>query len=315
MRLAPGDPDSVEIRFFDSRRPRHRRQSIQRKIERLLYREDFRRAFARRHRRHRLPAPVARVLHRRAGAQRRRRPRLRERAFKVVLDYSYGAASIVMPIRAGEARRRGARGEPVREHACRRPPGDPEEQVARIADARAGVGQRARVRDRPRRRAGHDHRRRRPRRSSPMKRCSRSCALVAEARARRARSRCRSSVTQEAERIAAERGAEIVWTKLADASLMEVAASDGRHVRRRRPTAGSSGPTSSLRSTPPATLVKLLDLLAASRPAAVRRSCATLPVGPHRARDGRHAVGAQGRGDARDRGAASGPRTSCSSTA
>ena len=45
VRLAPGDPDTVEIRFFDSD-GRDIDASIQRKIERLLYREDFRRAFA-----------------------------------------------------------------------------------------------------------------------------------------------------------------------------------------------------------------------------------------------------------------------------
>ena len=44
VRLATGDPDTVEMRFFDSD-GRDIDPSIQRKIERLLYREDFRRAF------------------------------------------------------------------------------------------------------------------------------------------------------------------------------------------------------------------------------------------------------------------------------
>ena len=64
-----------------------------------------------------------------------------------------------------------------------------------------------------------------------------------------------------------------------------------------------------------ATLVKLLDLLAVDRPQALRRSSATLPVDPHRARDGADAVGAQGRGHARDGGAGRRAATSCSSTA
>jgi mannose-1-phosphate guanylyltransferase/phosphomannomutase len=44
VRLATGDPDTVEMRFFDSD-GRDIDPSMQRKIERLLYREDFRRAF------------------------------------------------------------------------------------------------------------------------------------------------------------------------------------------------------------------------------------------------------------------------------
>ena len=44
VRLAPGDPDTVEIRFFDDD-GRDIDAATQRKIERLLSREDFRRAF------------------------------------------------------------------------------------------------------------------------------------------------------------------------------------------------------------------------------------------------------------------------------
>ena len=45
VRLAPGDPDTVEIRFLDDD-GRDIDEATQRKIERLLYREDYRRAFA-----------------------------------------------------------------------------------------------------------------------------------------------------------------------------------------------------------------------------------------------------------------------------
>src|SRR5207302_5155457 len=45
VRLAPGDADSVEIRFFDAD-GRDIDENTQRKIERLLSREDYRRAFA-----------------------------------------------------------------------------------------------------------------------------------------------------------------------------------------------------------------------------------------------------------------------------
>ena len=45
VRLAPGDPDSIEIRFMDANGT-DIDEGAQRKIDRLLYREDFRRAFA-----------------------------------------------------------------------------------------------------------------------------------------------------------------------------------------------------------------------------------------------------------------------------
>ncbi len=95
MRLAPGDPDSLEIRFMDEDGA-DIDEGAQRKIERLLYREDFRRAFA---------ADIGDIvfppraiefytaaLEASVDAQ-----RLRDRSFKVVLDYSFGAASMVMP--------------------------------------------------------------------------------------------------------------------------------------------------------------------------------------------------------------------------
>jgi mannose-1-phosphate guanylyltransferase/phosphomannomutase len=95
VRLAPGDSDSVEIRFFGAE-GLDIDANMQRKIERLLNREDFRRAFA---------GDIGDIvfpprsiefytaaLERSVDAK-----RLRERALKVVLDYSHGAASVVMP--------------------------------------------------------------------------------------------------------------------------------------------------------------------------------------------------------------------------
>jgi mannose-1-phosphate guanylyltransferase/phosphomannomutase len=95
VRLAPDDPDSVELRFFDAD-GRDIDEGMQRKIERLLYREDYRRAFA---------GDIGdivfppRSLEFYTAALERAVDvvRMRERAFKVVLDYSSGAASIVMP--------------------------------------------------------------------------------------------------------------------------------------------------------------------------------------------------------------------------
>jgi mannose-1-phosphate guanylyltransferase/phosphomannomutase len=95
VRLAPGDPDTVEIRFFDPD-GRDIDPGQQRKIERLLYREDYRRAFG---------GEVGdivfppRSLEFYSAALERivDIEQVRQQSFKVVLDYSFGAASIVMP--------------------------------------------------------------------------------------------------------------------------------------------------------------------------------------------------------------------------
>ena len=95
MRLAAGDPDTVEIRFFDSD-GRDIDPSMQRKIERLLYREDFRRAFGGDIGDIVFP-PRSLEFYTAALEQAVDIDRVRQRSFKIVLDYSYGAASIVMP--------------------------------------------------------------------------------------------------------------------------------------------------------------------------------------------------------------------------
>jgi mannose-1-phosphate guanylyltransferase/phosphomannomutase len=95
VRLAPGDPDSVEIRFMDEDGA-DIAEGAQRKIERLLYREDFRRAFAADIGDIVFP-PRAIEFYTAALEASVDADRLRERAFKVVLDYSFGAASMVMP--------------------------------------------------------------------------------------------------------------------------------------------------------------------------------------------------------------------------
>ncbi len=64
-----GDPDSVEIRFMDEYGA-DIDEGAQRKIERLLYREDFRRAFAGDIGDIVVPAEGDRVLHRRARSER-----------------------------------------------------------------------------------------------------------------------------------------------------------------------------------------------------------------------------------------------------
>ena len=95
VRLAPDDPDSVEIRFFDDTGA-DIDETDQRKLERLLYREDFRRAFAADIGDIMFP-PRALEFYTAALEASVDGERLRNRSFKVVLDYSFGAASVVMP--------------------------------------------------------------------------------------------------------------------------------------------------------------------------------------------------------------------------
>jgi mannose-1-phosphate guanylyltransferase/phosphomannomutase len=100
VRLAPDDPDSVEIRFIDAKGA-DIDEAMQRKIERLLYREDFRRAFAADIGDIVFP-PRALEFYTAALEASVDADALRRRSFKVVLDYSSGAASVVMPYVLGK---------------------------------------------------------------------------------------------------------------------------------------------------------------------------------------------------------------------
>jgi mannose-1-phosphate guanylyltransferase / phosphomannomutase len=95
VRLAPDDPQSVIIRFFDANGI-DINETTQRKIERLFYREDFRRALAGEIGDIGFPARTLEfytaVLMEQVDVDAIRASRL-----KVVLDYAYGAASFVMP--------------------------------------------------------------------------------------------------------------------------------------------------------------------------------------------------------------------------
>jgi mannose-1-phosphate guanylyltransferase/phosphomannomutase len=95
VRLAPGDPDTVEIRFFDAD-GRDIDPGAQRKIERLLYREDYRRAFGGEVGDIVFP-PRSLEFYTAALERIVDIDRVRGQSFKIVLDYSFGAASIVMP--------------------------------------------------------------------------------------------------------------------------------------------------------------------------------------------------------------------------
>ncbi|MCZ7525989.1 MAG: mannose-1-phosphate guanyltransferase [Acidimicrobiia bacterium] len=223
VRLAPSDPDSVEIRFFDAS-GRDLTESDQRKIERLLSREDYRRAFA---------GDIGDIvfpprsleyytaaLERCVDTQ-----RLAERSFKVVLDLSHGATSLVMP---NVLAKLGAEVLTVNPYASTAPAAAAIDAQSVRADRLANLvrssgsdlgmvmdpdGEHALLIDDE----GHV--------LDPVRGMLAVVALVAEAHPG-ARIALPVSVTREAERIAADHGATIVWTKMSAASLMEAASSD-----------------------------------------------------------------------------------------
>jgi mannose-1-phosphate guanylyltransferase/phosphomannomutase len=258
VRLASDDPDSVELRFFDDD-GRDIDEGMQRKIERLLYREDYRRAFAGDIGDIVFP-PRSLEFYTAALEDSVDVLRLRERAFKVVLDYSSGAASVVMPnvlaklgaevlavnpyasttlgatTDAEEHRRRlgelvGASGS---ELGCVI---SPDGEIITLIDDTGRV-------------------------LTDTEALLALVVLVSET-VEQACIALPVSVTSAAERLANERGAEIVWTKRSDAHLMEVASEN--HVAF---AASSSGgfiwPDFLPAYDATATLAKLLDLLADS---------------------------------------------------
>ena len=95
VRLQPDDPQSVVIRFFDANGI-DIDESMQRKIERLFYREDFRRAFAADIGDIEFPGRALEFYT--AGLMSTVEVDvIRNAGAKVVLDYAYGSASLVMP--------------------------------------------------------------------------------------------------------------------------------------------------------------------------------------------------------------------------
>jgi len=259
VRLAPDDSDSVEIRFFDAD-GLDIDGSTQRKIERLLNREDYRRAFA---------GDIGDIvfpprsiefytaaLERSVDAR-----RIRERAPKVVLDYSHGAASVVMPSVLAKL---GAEVLAVNPFASTGPAlstPDPQirgEQIAPLVRAsRSDLGfvigphgEQAIVVDD----------------EGTVLDPDQALLLLVELVARHhpgARIALPVSATAHAARIASEHGAEVVWTPTGDAGLQEVAAHGDVTFAASREGA-YIWPDFLPASDASVTLAKLLDLLARS---------------------------------------------------
>ncbi|MFN8036188.1 MAG: sugar phosphate nucleotidyltransferase [Acidimicrobiia bacterium] len=221
VRLMPGDPNSVEVRFFDSDGG-DIDEGTQRKLERLLYREDYRRAFAGDIGDIQF-APRAIEYYTEALERSVNSARLRERSFKVVLDYSYGSSSLVMPNVLAKIGADVLAVNPFASTASASAAAeDATARVQRIADlvrtSRSDLGlvvdpdgETAIIID-DEGRALNDE----------------QALLALVSLVTRAGERVRVglpvSVSREAERIAKANGAEIVWTKLSAAHLMDVAA-------------------------------------------------------------------------------------------
>ena len=129
-------------------------RAMQRKVERLLYREDYRRAFGGEI--GDIVFPPRSLEFYTAALERvgRHRRRCATRQFKIVLDYSFGAVSIVMPSLLTKLGAEVLAVNPFASTAsATRPPRSATRQRRPHRRARAGVGERPRLRDRPRRRA------------------------------------------------------------------------------------------------------------------------------------------------------------------
>jgi mannose-1-phosphate guanylyltransferase/phosphomannomutase len=258
VRLMPGDPNSVEIRFFDADGG-DIDEAAQRKLERLLYREDYRRAFAGDIGDIVFP-PRAIEFYTAALERSVNAERLRDRAFKVVLDYSYGSSSLVMPNVLAKI---GAEVLAVNPFASTASASaaveDSTARVQRIADLVKGSrsqlglvvdpdGETATIID--------DEGRVLTAEQSLL-----ALVTLVTKRTPGARIGLPVSVSREAERIARSNGAEIVWTKLSAAHLMDVAASGAVDFAASQEE-GFIWPDFLPAYDATATLAKLLDLLA-----------------------------------------------------
>ena len=258
VRLAPDDADSVELRFFDAD-GRDIDEGTQRRIERLLSREDYRRAFAGDI--GDIVFPPRSIEFYTAALERCvDGARLQEVAFKVVLDYSSGAASIVMPSVLAKL---GAEVFAINPYASTTQSAATHhrEHEARIGDlvtasgSQLGAvispdGETIRLVDD----GGHV--------LTDTEALLALVCLVSET----VESACIAvpvSVTQVAEQLANERGAEIVYTKRSDAHLMEVA-SQGSVAFAGSAHGGFIWPDFLPAYDATATLARILDLLAAT---------------------------------------------------
>jgi mannose-1-phosphate guanylyltransferase/phosphomannomutase len=220
VRLVPGDPQSVQLRFFDADGI-DIDETTQRKIERLFYREDFRRAFAADIGDIGFP-PRALEFYSSALMSTVDGDAIRNAGFKVVIDYAYGATSFTMPNLLSKL---GADILTINPFASTAMAAsfDPETHTRQVGDlvrasgAHLGVvinpdGERLRLIDDSGRPLSNDE-------------ALYGLLTLVVTMYEKARVALPVAVSRQAERICRSAGAEIVWTKLSASSLMEAAMS------------------------------------------------------------------------------------------
>lgn len=259
VRLAPGDPQSVEVRFFDAE-GKDLGEPAQRKIERQLARADFRRAFAGDIGDLVFP-PRSIEFYTAALESSVDAARIREHPVKAVLDYSFGSTSLVMPAALSKL---GAEVLVVNPYAATAPATHVEEAVVRARRIGELVrtsgsdlgcvldpdGETIVLVDDEGTVLGHD-------------RALLALTDLVTSTVPGARVALPVSVSRAAERIAHERGAEVVWTKLSPAALMQTAVDEGVSFAGSR-EGGFAWPDFLPAFDAVATFAKVLDLLTAS---------------------------------------------------
>ncbi len=262
VRLTPGDPQSVTIRFFTADGT-DIDEGAQRKIERIFYRQDFRRSFAADIGDIGYP-PRALEYYSAALMENVDGDVIRALGYQVVMDYAFGPTSLVMAnvfSKLGAdvlsvnpyTSTAGAAAFDAKSHAGR------VAELVRTSGAHLGAvldpdGERIILIDDE----GHiltD--------VQALLAMVTLTAGVAEGGTEKIKIALPVSVTSAAERIATEAGAEIVWTKVSAASLMDVAKSGGIALAASQ-DGGFIFPDFLPAFDATAALVKLLELLARS---------------------------------------------------
>ncbi|MFP5317648.1 MAG: sugar phosphate nucleotidyltransferase [Acidimicrobiia bacterium] len=258
VRLTAGDPQSVIIRFFDADGT-DLDEGAQRKIERYYYRQDFRRAFAAE-----IGdlgfAPRALEHYTASLINSVDVEAIRAAGYRVVMDYAYGSTSLLMPSVLAKlgadvlavnpyASTAGAAAFDASVHAAR------VAQLARTANAHIGAvidpdGEHIFLIDDD----GHA--------LTPDQALLALVMLVASTE-KGARIALPVSASRAAEAIAADHGAEIVWTKLSAAHLMDTAETDSIALAASQ-DGGFIFPDFLPAFDATAALVKVLELLARS---------------------------------------------------
>jgi len=221
VRLVSGDPQSVSIRFFDADGT-DLDEAAQRKIERAYYRQDFRRSFAADIGDIGFP-PRALEFYTLALIDAVDIQSVRTAGFRVVLDYAYGTTAMVM---TNVLAKLGADVLAVNPYASTAGAAsfEPTLHAAKVADlVRASGAHLGAVIDPDGERIvliddeGHvlDH-----------EQALLTLITLVAGTHKGARIALPVAVSRAAEKIVADAGAEVVWTKLLSAHLMDVAATE-----------------------------------------------------------------------------------------